>query len=107
MVLGHHQNQQQQQQLDAQPTTSVGSTTGPAPTVVDGEHAHGLAHPNQSLQQETPRTDGMAPTRGQGGLGGHRKFTFGRFLRLWGVDLIVRLPPAAFPACPPLLECVD
>ncbi|KAL7414199.1 phosphatidic acid phosphatase type 2/haloperoxidase [Mrakia frigida] len=29
-----------------------------------------------------------APTRGKGGLGGHEKFSFGQWIRLWGPDLI-------------------
>lgn len=30
----------------------------------------------------------MAPTRGQGGLGGNQKFHFATWIRLWGFDLI-------------------
>jgi hypothetical protein len=76
-MLGHHQHQQPATTAAAQPTTSLDSTAAREPTVVDGEHAHGTR-------------DGMAPTRGKGGLGGHEKTTFGSWLRLWGVDLLVR-----------------
>lgn len=73
-MLGHHQHQQSATTAPAQPTTSLDSTAAREPTIVDGEHTR----------------DAMAPTRGKGGLGGHEKTTFGGWLRLWGVDLIVR-----------------
>lgn len=32
-------------------------------------------------------TPGAAPPRGKGGIGGHEKFSFGQWIKLWSPDL--------------------
>ena len=74
MVFGHKKN------TDI-PTATAANGAGVAPsetaTQVD-------SHGNNNTHLAAT---GAAPPRGKGGIGGHEKFSFAKWIKLWGPDL--------------------
>jgi hypothetical protein len=73
MAFGHHNPEPQNMQ-------SPSNTTFVDPALQHQQHGHQYPPSSQEALQR--------PTRGHGGLGGHRKMTAGRWFRLYAVDLI-------------------